>query len=63
MLDRATDLQTALLETYGEQLDAVALVTGDSGVFKVAVDGDQIYDKDDEEYDADTIVDRVGEHV
>ena len=63
MLDRAQDVQHALLSEYGERLESVALVTGDSGVFKVRVDGDQVFDKDEDEYDVDAIVDTVGEHV
>jgi selenoprotein W-related protein len=63
MLDRAQDLQGTLLETYGQRLEAVSLVTGDSGVFRVDVDGETVYDKAEEEYDTETISDRVGERV
>ena len=63
MLDRAQDVQHALLSEYGERLDSVALVTGDSGVFKVRADGERVFDKDDDEYDVDAIVESVGERV
>ena len=63
MLDRAQDVQHALLSEYGERLDSVALVTGDSGVFKVRADGEQVFDKDDDDYDVDTIVESVGQKV
>lgn len=63
MLPRAQDLQEALLEAYGERLDRVALVTGDSGVFEVRTDGDLVFDKEEDEYDVDAIVDAVGERV
>ncbi|MFB6156022.1 MAG: SelT/SelW/SelH family protein [Haloferacaceae archaeon] len=63
MLDRAQDLQGTLLDQYGQRLDAVSLVTGDGGVFRVDVDGETVYDKGDEEYDVETITDRVGERV
>jgi selenoprotein W-related protein len=59
--DRATDLQTALLEAYGQQLDRVALVTGDGGVFEIRADGEIVLDTDEEGYDEATVVDRVGE--
>lgn len=62
-LPRAQELQTALLEEYGQGLDGVRLKTGDSGVFTVAVDGEQIFDKAEEAYDEDAIVERVGQHV
>jgi selenoprotein W-related protein len=63
MLDRAQDLQHALLSEYGERLNSVALVTGDSGVFEVRAGGEAIFDKEDDDYDADAIVESVGEKV
>lgn len=63
MLNRAQDVQAALLEEFGERLDTVALRTGDSGVFRVSVDDEPVFDVDDEEYDVEGIVDRVGTHV
>ena len=63
MLDRAVDLQTALLAEYGQRLEAVALVTGDDGVFEVRADGVVVFDKSDDGYDVDAIVEAVGEHV
>jgi selenoprotein W-related protein len=64
-LGRAEEVQHALLTSLGEDLDSVALVTGEKGVFRVHVDGDTIYDKDEDgEYDVDglvaTVRDRVG---
>jgi selenoprotein W-related protein len=44
-LPRAQDLQKELLDTFGQELDRVALVTGDGGVFRVDVDGDTVFDK------------------
>jgi len=63
MLDRAQDVQHAILSEYGERLDSVTLVTGDSGVFKVRANGEQVFDKDEDEFDVDAIVESVGEHV
>lgn len=62
-LDRAQDLEHAILDAYGLELDGVRLQVGDGGVFQVRVDGEQVFDVDDEEYDVDAIVDRVGDHV
>jgi selenoprotein W-related protein len=61
-LDRAVDVQRALLERFGERLDRVALVTGDRGVFEVRVDGETVFEKGDE-YDVEGITDAVGERV
>ncbi|MFB6084571.1 MAG: SelT/SelW/SelH family protein [Halorientalis sp.] len=62
-LDRAEDLQHVLLTTFGEQLDAVTLRTGANGVFRVTVDGERVYEKGEEAFDADEIVRRVREYV
>jgi len=62
-LPRAQELEAEILEEYGLQVDRVALVTGDGGVFEVRVDGEQVFDIDDDEYDADAIVDAVGSYV
>jgi len=58
-LDRAQQLQGALLEEFGQRLDGVRLDTGDSGVFEVRVDGETVFDIDEESYDTDSIVERV----
>jgi selenoprotein W-related protein len=58
-LDRAMDLQRALLQNFGERLDRVALVTGDHGVFVVRVDGERVFDKSEDEFDVDAIAREV----
>jgi len=59
-LDRAVDLQRHLLQTFGEKLDSVALVTGDHGVLEVWADGESLYDKHkDGDYDADELAREV----
>ncbi|WP_049996862.1 SelT/SelW/SelH family protein [Halococcus sediminicola] len=54
-LERAEDIQHALLTNFGAELDRVALVTGDHGVLEVRVDGETVFDKADDEYDVDGI--------
>jgi len=58
-LDRALDIQRAVLQNFGESVDRAALVTGDHGVLDVRVDGDSVWNKEDDEYDVDEIVRRV----
>ena len=58
-LGRAEKVQHALLEQFGDRLDRVALVTGDHGVLTVAVDGDVVWDKAEDDYDVDAITRRV----
>lgn len=55
-LNRAQDVSEALLKQFGEELDEVALVTGDSGVFVVRANGEVVFDKTEDEYDVDAIV-------
>ena len=63
-LDRAEEVQHALLTSLGEDLDSVALVTGEKGVFRVHVDGDTIYDKDEDgDYDVNGLVATVRDRV
>ena len=54
--DRALDVQQAILNSLEQELDSVALVMGDHGVFTVSVDGEVVYDKAQDEFDADDIV-------
>ncbi|MGM0590342.1 MAG: SelT/SelW/SelH family protein [Halobacteriota archaeon] len=63
MLPRAQEVQRALLEQFGAELDAVALVTGDDGVFTVSADGDRLFDVSEDDYDVDEIVRRVRPYV
>ena len=54
--DRALDVQQAILNGLETELDSVSLVMGDHGVFKVRLDEEVIYDKDEDEFDVDNIV-------
>ena len=58
-LNRAQDIQGQLLQQFGQELDSVALVTGDHGVLRVDIDGETVYDKEEDEYDLDEITRRV----
>jgi selenoprotein W-related protein len=62
-LDRAVDVQTTLLELFGQQLAAVTLRTGDGGVFEVRVDGETVFDKAEDEFDVEAITGAVRERV
>ncbi len=62
-LDRAEQLQRAILEEYGQGVDRVALKTGDGGVFTVSVDGETVFDKAEDSFDVDDIVARIGSHA
>ncbi|WP_232686563.1 SelT/SelW/SelH family protein [Halobacterium zhouii] len=63
LLSNAVETQRTLLETHGQRLDGVTLDTGDGGVFEVRVDGATVYDKSEEGYDRDAIVERVGDRL
>lgn len=55
-LGRAIDVSEALLGALGGEVDRVSLVTGDHGVFEVRVDGETVFDKEEDAYDVDEIV-------
>lgn len=61
-LDRAIEVQRALLLTLGEELDAITLKTGDDGVFRISVDGEVIHDTGDR-LDVDDVVRKVRSRV
>lgn len=54
--DRAIDVLRAILNGLERDLDEVTLVMGSHGVFRVTVDGETVYDKDEQDYDVDEIV-------
>lgn len=58
-LDRAEEMQHAVLDQFGDRIDRVSLVTGDHGVLTVAVDGERVWDKSEDEYDVDEVTRRV----
>ena len=58
-LERAEAIQHAVLEQFGERVSRVSLVTGDHGVLTVAVDGELVWDKSEDEYDVDEVTRRV----
>lgn len=61
--DRAMDVQRAILGAVETELDRVSLVMGDHGVFRVTVDGQTVYDKAEDEFDVDSLVREVREHL
>jgi len=65
LLEYAVDTQEALLEEFGRDLEGVRLEPGHGGVFKVAVDGDVVWDKDEQggELDLAAVSESVGERV
>lgn len=62
-LDRAVEIQRALLRQFGLELDSVALVTGRDGVLAVRVDGETVFDRFEDEYDPDEVTRRVRGYV
>lgn len=62
-LNRAQDVQEALLGQFGQDLERVSLVTGDNGVFVVRVGDEKVFDKAEDDFDIDEIVRRVKPHV
>ena len=59
--EQALTVQTRLLDRFGRDLDAVALEPRHGGVFRVAVDGETVWDKDVHGMDPD--VDAIADAV
>ncbi|MDX1658629.1 MAG: Rdx family protein [Nitriliruptorales bacterium] len=62
-LNRAIDTQRELLDTYGQDLEAVSLKTGDGGVFKVRIDDELVMDAQEDGYDLQTIHNEIKERL
>lgn len=65
LLDPAVQTQRELLEEFGRDLDGVRLTTGHGGVFKVSVDDELVFDKDEHgnEIDLNVITAAVGDRL
>ena len=58
-LPAAEETEHALLLELGPSIEVLRMKPGHGGVFKVSVDGEMIFDKGDDGYDVETIVERV----
>jgi len=65
LLDPAVNTQRELLEEFGRDLDGVRLRTGHGGVFRVSVDDELVFDKDEHgnEIDLDAITAAVEDRI
>lgn len=61
-LNRAMDAQRHFLEEFGQRIDGVRLKTGDSGVFTIRVDGDDIYDNT-QKFDINEITSTISDRL
>mgnify|MGYP005862244079 CR=1 FL=1 len=59
MADRALTVQEAIVRQFGDRLDRCSLVMGEHGIFVVRVDGEQVFDKDDDSFDVEKILRRL----
>ena len=57
--DNALNTSDAVLAEFGQELDGLTLTPGHGGVFKVYADGEMVFNKDDQDYDIDTITDAI----
>lgn len=62
-LPRAQELQEEILEMFGRDVHGVTLKTGEGGVFKVEVDGEEIFDKSEDPYEPETIIEEIDGRV
>ncbi len=59
-LPRAIDIQKSILEHFGRKIGGVKLKTGGDGIFTIAVNGEQIYDKS-QEFELDELIASIAE--
>jgi len=60
---RAIEVEEAILNGVESELDELSLIMGDHGVFRVSVDGDTVFDKDEDDFDVDDIVRAVRDRL
>ena len=53
------DALDAILEAFDREVDGLTLTPSYGDVFKVYVDGEVVFDKDEQDYDIDTITDAI----
>ncbi len=61
-LERAIDVQRAILTHFGQKIDGVKLKTGDRGIFKIRLADQEIYSKP-AEFDLDAVIGAIAERV
>lgn len=61
--ERAIDVQRAILNGLEGDIDECTLVMGSHGIFRVTVNDEVVYDKDEADYDLDDIVREVRTHL
>ena len=61
--ERALEVQQAVLGAVEDRLDSLELVMGEHGVFTVSVDGETVFDKEEDAYDADEIARNVRDEL
>lgn len=54
--ERAMDIAGAILNGCEREIDELSLVMGDHGVFRVTVNDETVYDKDEDEAEVDEVV-------
>lgn len=57
-LERAIGTQRVILNEFGRKLRAVTLLTGEGGVFKIRVNGEEVFDKS-QGYDEAAILESI----
>ncbi len=63
MRDQAVNIQEAILAAVEEDVDQVSLTPGHGGVVIVSVDGDHVFHSGEDDYDPDTVIERIVDDV
>ncbi len=63
MANRALAVQEALVRQFDDKLERCSLVMGEHGIFVVRINGELVFDKEDDSFDIEEIVRRVRPHL
>lgn len=61
-LPRAIEVQKSILEHFGRNIGGVKLKTGGDGIFTIAVNGEQVYEKS-QEFDLASLIASITERT
>jgi len=62
-LEKALEVTENILEEYGEKFDKLELVPSDGGVLRVSIEGEVVYDIDQDSFTREEIIKGVEEYL
>lgn len=63
LYEQGTDLAKRIYDDAGENIDSITIEPGPNGTIAVYIDDNQLYNSNDEEFDTETITERIVENI